>query len=42
MQKDPHITESFAFTRKMLAFMFLFPINFLISSGVCSTPKLSK
>ena len=42
MQKYPHITESFACTRKMLAFMFLFPTNYLISSGTCSTPKLSK
>ena len=25
MQKYPHITESFACTRKMLAIMFLFP-----------------
>ena len=29
MQKYPHITELFACTRKMLAFMFLFPINYL-------------
>ena len=29
MQKYPQITESFACTRKMLAFMFLFPINSL-------------
>ena len=46
MQKYPHITKSFACTQKMLAFMFLFPenssINSLISSGTCSTPKLSK
>ena len=42
MQKYPHIIELFACTRKMLAFMFLFPINSLISSGTCSTPKLSK
>ena len=42
MQKYPHITELFACTQKMLAFMFLFPINSLISSGTCSTPKLSK
>ena len=42
MQKYPHITESFACTRKMFAFMFLFPINSLISSGICSKPKLSK
>ena len=50
MQKYPQITESFACTRKMLAFMFLFCEaedkgrlkNSLISSGTCSTPKLSK
>ena len=42
MQKYPHITESFACTQKILAFMFLFPIIFLISSGICSTPKLLK
>ena len=42
MQKYPHITELFAFTWKMLPFMFLFPINSFISSGTCSTPKLSK
>ena len=40
MQKYPHITESFACTRKMLAIMFLFPINYLILSGTCSTSKL--
>ena len=40
MQKCPHITELFAFARKMLSIMFLFPINYLISSGTCSTPKL--
>ena len=42
MQKYPHITELFACTRKMFAFMFLFPINSLIYLGTCSTPKLSK
>ena len=42
MQKQSHITELFAWIRKMLAFMFLFPINSLISSGICSAPKLSK
>ena len=42
MQKYPHITELFACMRKMLAIMFLFPANSLISSGTCSTPKLSK
>ena len=42
MQKYPHIIELFACTQKMLALMFLFPINSLISSGACLTPKLSK
>ena len=42
MQKYPHITELFACIRKMLAIMFLSPKNYLISSGRCSTPKLSK
>ena len=42
MEKYPHITESFACIRKMLDTMFLFPINFLISLGICSTPKLSR
>ena len=42
MQKYPHITESFVYTRKMLAFMFLFRTNSLISSVMRSTPKLSK
>ena len=42
VQKYPHIIESFDCTRKMLAFIFLFPINSLISSGTCSTPKLLK
>ena len=40
--KVPHIIELFACTQKMLAIMFLFPINSLISSGTYSTPKLSK
>ena len=42
MQKYPHIIELFACTRKMLAIMFLFLKNSLMSSGTCSTPKLSK
>ena len=42
MQKYPHIIELFDCTRKVLAVMFLFPINSLISSGTCSTQKLSK
>ena len=36
MQKYTHIT------RKMLAIMFLFLINYLISSETCLTPKLLK
>ena len=42
MQKYPQNTELFACTRKMLALMFLFPINSSVSSGTCSTPKVSK
>ena len=38
MKEYPHIIESFACTRKILAIMFLFPINSLISSETCSTP----
>ena len=42
VQKYPHITKLIACIRKMFAIMFLFPTKFLISSGTCSTPKLSK
>ena len=42
IQKYPHITESFSCSLKMLAFIFLFPINSLISLGTYSTPNLSK
>ena len=35
MQKYPQITKLFACTRKMLDVMFLFPVNYLISSGTC-------
>ena len=42
MEKYPNIIELFACTRKLLAIKFLFPINSLISSGICSTPKLWK
>ena len=41
MQKYPHIIELLACTREILAFMFLFPINFDFL-GTCLTPKLSK
>ena len=42
IQKYPHIIELLACTRKILAIMFLFSTNFLISLGTCSTPKQSK
>ena len=42
MQKYPHNIELFDCTQKMLAFTLLFLINSLISSGTCSTAKLSK
>ena len=42
MQKYPHIIELLSCTLKIFSLMFLFPIKFLISSGTCSTPKLSK
>ena len=35
MQKCPQINKLFACTRKMLAVMFLFPVNYLICSGTC-------
>ena len=41
MQKYPHI-ELFPCTRKKLALIDFVPIKSLISSGTCSTPKLSK
>ena len=41
MQKYPHIIELFDCTLNMLTFMFLFPMNSLISSGTRSTIKLS-
>ena len=42
IEKHPYIIESFSCNQKIFAFMFLFPINSLISSGIYSTPKLSK
>ena len=42
MQEYPQNTELFACLRKMLAIMFLFPTNSLISSGTCSTSILLK
>ena len=42
MQKHPHIIEFSDCILNMSPFMFLFPINFLISSGTSGTPKVSK
>ena len=42
MQKYLHIIESFDCIPNMFIFMFLCTINFSISLGTCSTPKLSK
>ena len=50
MQKYPHIIELSSCTRNLLVFIFLFPgsslgnspINYLISLGIYSTPKLLK
>ena len=46
IQKYPHIIESYACILKIFVLIFLFCegrlINFIISLGICSTPKLSK
>ena len=42
IQMYPHIIESYACTLQIAIEMFLFPMNFIISFGICSTPKLSK
>ena len=42
IQKYPHIIELLASILKIYVIIFLFPINFLISFGICLTPKLSK
>ena len=42
IQKYLHITESYAYVLKMFVIIFLFPMNFLISFGICSAPKISK
>ena len=42
MQKYPHITETYAYTLKMFAIMFLFLPNFFTSLEICSIPKESK
>ena len=40
-KKYPHNIESFASIPNIFVFMFLFPIIFKISLGMCFTPKLS-
>ena len=42
IQKYPNTIESYACILKIFAFMFLLPINVLISFGIFSTPKESK
>ena len=42
MQNYPHIIELFACIPKIFALMFIFSTKSLISSGTCSTQKLSK
>ena len=42
VQKHPYITAFYACILKIFACMLLLPIKFLISSGICSNPKLSK
>ena len=42
IQKYPHIIESYTCILNILALIFLLPIDLLISSGICSIPKLSK
>ena len=42
IQEYPHITESHACILKIFATIFLLLINFLISFGMRSIPKLSK
>ena len=42
IQKYPQFIESYACILKTFIFMFLLPINVLISFGICYTPKLSK
>ena len=42
IQKYPQVIESYACILKTFVFMFLLPINVLISFGICYTPKLLK
>ena len=40
-QKYPHIIESYACNLNTLLIVSLFPINCLISLGICSTPNFN-
>ena len=42
VQKYPHIIELYFCVKKMFVFMFLLPINVIISFGIYSTMKESK
>ena len=42
MPKYPHISKTSAYILKIFAMIFLLSIQFFISFGMCSTPKLSK
>ena len=42
IQNYPNVTASYACILKIFVIMLLLPMNFLISFGMCSTPKLSK
>ena len=42
IQKFPDIIDLCACILKIFFIMFLFPMKFRISCGICSTPKLSK
>ena len=42
VQKYPQIIESYTCILKIFALIFLLSINYLISFGICSTPKESK
>ena len=38
----PHISDIYACIPTIFVMIYLLPISFLISFGICSTPKLSK
>ena len=40
IEKYSHTMESYARILKIFVMIFLFPMSFLISFGICSIPKL--